>query len=89
MNLFALCPLIFSKPFPLFNRCIPQTPECYSVFASVLINDVDALHRILSGIMSGRDTILGLCILALGNVQLILFRCLFMPKLLAFMYVAQ
>ncbi|XP_058295832.1 choline transporter-like protein 3 isoform X5 [Hylobates moloch] len=64
----SLCPRLPvppSKSFPLFNRCIPQTPECYSLFASVLINDVDTLHRILSGIMSGRDTILGLCILAL------------------------
>ncbi|KAL4829208.1 hypothetical protein H8958_022273 [Nasalis larvatus] len=64
----SLCPRLPvppSKSFPLFNRCIPQTPECYSLFASVWINDVDTLHRILSGIMSGRDTILGLCILTL------------------------
>uniref|UniRef100_A0A2K6SQH3 Choline transporter-like protein n=1 Tax=Saimiri boliviensis boliviensis TaxID=39432 RepID=A0A2K6SQH3_SAIBB len=64
----SLCPRLPvppSKSFPLFNRCIPQTPECYSLFASVLINDADTLHRILSGIMSGRDTVLGLCVLAL------------------------
>ncbi|XP_045148099.1 choline transporter-like protein 3 isoform X2 [Echinops telfairi] len=64
----SLCPRLPvppSKSFPLFNRCIPQTPECYSLFASVLINDVDTLHRILSGIMSGRNTVLGLCVLAL------------------------
>uniref|UniRef100_F6RU03 Choline transporter-like protein n=1 Tax=Monodelphis domestica TaxID=13616 RepID=F6RU03_MONDO len=64
----SLCPRLPippSKSFPLFNRCIPQTPECYSVFASVLINDVDSLHRTLSGIMSWKDTILGLCILAI------------------------
>nr|KAF6291719.1 solute carrier family 44 member 3 [Myotis myotis] len=54
------------KPFPLFSRCVPQTPECYSLFASVLINDADALHRVLGGIMSGRNTILGLCVLALA-----------------------
>ncbi|XP_012998329.1 choline transporter-like protein 3 isoform X5 [Cavia porcellus] len=68
-NADSLCPRLPvppSKSFPLFNRCIPQTPECYSLFASVLINDVDTLHQILSGIMSGRDTILGLCILALA-----------------------
>ncbi|KAF6293789.1 solute carrier family 44 member 3 [Rhinolophus ferrumequinum] len=64
----SLCPRLPvppSKSFPLFNRCIPQTLECYSLFASVLVNDVDTLHRILSGIISGRDTILGLCILSL------------------------
>uniref|UniRef100_A0A8D2AL51 Choline transporter-like protein n=1 Tax=Sciurus vulgaris TaxID=55149 RepID=A0A8D2AL51_SCIVU len=68
-NADSLCPRLPvppSKSFPLFNRCMPQTPECYSLFASVLINDVDTLHRILSGIMSARDTILGLCILALA-----------------------
>ncbi|KAI4580531.1 hypothetical protein MJT46_019300, partial [Ovis ammon polii x Ovis aries] len=64
-SLFSLrLGIMAGKSFPLFNRCIPQTPECYSLFASVLINDVDSLHRILSGIMSGRDTVLGLCILA-------------------------
>ncbi|XP_036198323.1 choline transporter-like protein 3 isoform X2 [Myotis myotis] len=65
----SLCPRLPvppSKPFPLFSRCVPQTPECYSLFASVLINDADALHRVLGGIMSGRNTILGLCVLALA-----------------------
>lgn len=74
-----LCPRLPvppSKPFPLFNRCIPQTPECYSLFASVLLNDADALHRILSGIMAGRDTILGLCafVFALSLAMLFTFR---------------
>lgn len=74
-----LCPRLPvppSKPFPLFNRCIPQTPECYSLFASVLLNDADALHRILSGIMAGRDTILGLCafVFALSLAMLFIFR---------------
>ncbi|XP_016071734.1 PREDICTED: choline transporter-like protein 3 [Miniopterus natalensis] len=68
-NAASLCPRLPvppSKSFPLFNRCIPQTPECYSLFAPVLINDADTLHRVLSGIMSGRDTIFGLCVLALA-----------------------
>ncbi|KAK7809943.1 hypothetical protein U0070_024863 [Myodes glareolus] len=75
-NADTLCPRLPvppSKPFPLFNRCIPQTPECYSLYASVLINDADALHRILSGIMAGRDTILGLCVFTFGNSPFILF----------------
>ncbi|CAJ0964896.1 unnamed protein product [Ranitomeya imitator] len=56
-----------SKSFPLFNRCVPQNPDCYSKFASVLIdviNEVDFFHRILSGIMAGRDNVVGLSILA-------------------------
>nr|XP_044994723.1 choline transporter-like protein 3 isoform X2 [Jaculus jaculus] len=84
-NAHALCPRLPvppSKSFPLFNRCIPQTPECYSLFASVLINDADTLHRILSGIMSGRDTILGLCILALAFSVAMMFTFRFISTLL-------
>ncbi|XP_070124793.1 choline transporter-like protein 3 isoform X4 [Equus caballus] len=90
-NAGSLCPSLPvppSKPFPLFNRCIPQTPECYSVFASVLINDVDALHRILSGIMSGRDTILGLCILALALSLAVMFTFRFVTTLLVHIFIA-
>ncbi|XP_036688715.1 choline transporter-like protein 3 isoform X3 [Balaenoptera musculus] len=90
-NADSLCPRLPvppSKSFPLFNRCIPQTPECYSLLASVLINDVDALHRTLSGIMSGRDTILGLCILAfaLSLAMMITFR--FITTLLVHIFIA-
>ncbi|RMC08470.1 hypothetical protein DUI87_14714 [Hirundo rustica rustica] len=57
-----------NKPFPLFNRCVPQNPECYSKYASVLIrmvNEMDVFQRILSGILAGRDTVIGLSVLAL------------------------
>ncbi|KAB0364145.1 hypothetical protein FD754_008301 [Muntiacus muntjak] len=76
------------KSFPLFNRCIPQTPECYSLFASVLINDVDYLHRILSGIMSGRDTVLGLCILAFALSLAMMFTFRFITTLLVHIFIA-
>nr|XP_045753100.1 choline transporter-like protein 3 isoform X1 [Mirounga angustirostris] len=90
-NAYSLCPRLPvppSKSFPLFNQCIPQTPECYSLFASVLINDVDILHRILSGIMSGRDIILGLCIfaLALSLGMMVTFR--FITTLLVHIFIA-
>ncbi|XP_019523742.1 PREDICTED: choline transporter-like protein 3 isoform X2 [Hipposideros armiger] len=87
----SLCPRLPvppSKSFPLFNRCIPQTPECYSLFASVLVNDVDTLHRILSGIMSGRDTILGLCILSLGLSLAMVFTFRFITTLLVHTFIA-
>ncbi|XP_056353628.1 choline transporter-like protein 3 isoform X1 [Oenanthe melanoleuca] len=67
-----LCPTLPvppSKSFPLFNRCVPQNPECYSKYASVLINmvnEMDVFHRILSGILAGRDTVIGLSVLALA-----------------------
>ncbi|XP_008579641.1 PREDICTED: choline transporter-like protein 3 [Galeopterus variegatus] len=87
----SLCPRLPvppSKSFPLFNRCIPQTPECYSLFASVLINDADTLHRILSGIMSERDTILGLCILALALSLAMMFTFRFITTLLVHIFIA-
>ncbi|XP_063021741.1 choline transporter-like protein 3 isoform X1 [Melospiza melodia melodia] len=67
-----LCPTLPvppTKSFPLFNRCVPQNPECYSKYASVLIsmvNEMDVFHRILSGILAGRDTVIGLSVLALA-----------------------
>ncbi|XP_071983622.1 choline transporter-like protein 3 [Engystomops pustulosus] len=68
-----------SKSFPLFNRCVPQNPDCYSKFASVLINvinEVDFFHRLLSGIMAGRSNVVGLSILAvaLSVVMVLSFR---------------
>ncbi|KAM9005218.1 choline transporter-like protein 3 isoform X1 [Sarcophilus harrisii] len=87
----SLCPRLPvppSKSFPLFNRCIPQTPECYSLFASVLINDVDTLHRILSGIMSGRNTVLSLCILALALSLTMMFTFRFITTLLLHIFIS-
>ncbi|XP_044528014.1 choline transporter-like protein 3 isoform X2 [Gracilinanus agilis] len=87
----SLCPRLPvppSKSFPLFNRCIPQTPECYSVFASVLINDVDSLHRTLSGIMSGKDTVLGLCILAIALSLIMVFILRFITTLLLHIFIS-
>ncbi|XP_014438545.1 choline transporter-like protein 3 isoform X2 [Tupaia chinensis] len=87
----SLCPRLPvppSKSFPLFNRCIPQTPECYSLFAPVLTNDGDTLHRILSGIMSGRDTILGLCILALALSLAMMFAFRFITILLVHIFIS-
>uniref|UniRef100_A0A8C5R2W5 Choline transporter-like protein n=1 Tax=Leptobrachium leishanense TaxID=445787 RepID=A0A8C5R2W5_9ANUR len=79
---YEWCPVLpvpASKPIPLFNRCVPQSPDCYSRFASVLINvvnEVDFFHRILSGIMAGRENVIGLSILAvaLSIVMVLTFR---------------
>ncbi|XP_049621723.1 choline transporter-like protein 3 isoform X2 [Suncus etruscus] len=90
-NADSLCPRLPvppSKSFPLFNRCIPQTPDCYSSFASVLINDVDTLHRILSGIMSGRDTILGLCVFTLVLSLAMMFTFRYLTTLLVHILIA-
>uniref|UniRef100_J3S8E2 Choline transporter-like protein n=1 Tax=Crotalus adamanteus TaxID=8729 RepID=J3S8E2_CROAD len=79
-----LCPTLPVPPslsFPLFNRCVPRNHKCYSNFAPVLIdvvNEVDFFHRILGGLMAGRDTVTGLCILSLvlSAVMMLAFRCI-------------
>ncbi|CAM5135132.1 unnamed protein product [Eretmochelys imbricata] len=88
-----LCPTLPvppSKSFPLFNRCVPQNPECYSQFASILINvvnEVDAFHRILSGIMAGRDTVIGLSVLALAFSLIMVLTFRFITTLLVHIFV--
>ncbi|XP_029473360.1 choline transporter-like protein 3 isoform X3 [Rhinatrema bivittatum] len=79
-----LCPRLPvppSKSFPLFNRCVPQNPDCYSSFASVLINvvnEVDLFHRILSGIMAGKDSVIGLSVFA---VVLLILMCILRKRI--------
>ncbi|XP_061489722.1 choline transporter-like protein 3 isoform X2 [Rhineura floridana] len=83
-----LCPALPVPPsvsFPLFNRCVPRNAECYSQFASVLIdvvNEVDIFHRVLGGIMAGRDTVIGLCFLALAFSVIIMLVFRFISMLL-------
>ncbi|XP_007885310.2 choline transporter-like protein 3 [Callorhinchus milii] len=65
-----LCPALPVPPsqaFPLFNRCVPQRPDCYSRFLSILINIVnesDNFQRIIGSIMVSKESIVGLCFLA-------------------------
>ncbi|XP_018429336.1 PREDICTED: choline transporter-like protein 3, partial [Nanorana parkeri] len=84
-------PVSPSKSFPLFNRCVPQNPDCYKHFAPVLIdvvNEVDLFHRVLSGIMAGRENVIGLSILAvaLSVVMVISFR--YISTLMVHIFVA-
>ncbi|KAJ6658402.1 hypothetical protein lerEdw1_020106 [Lerista edwardsae] len=77
-----LCPTLpvpQSISFPLFNRCVPRNAECYSRFTTVLIdvvNEVDIFHRVLSGVMARRESVIGLCILALAFsiIMMLVFR---------------
>ncbi|XP_064371957.1 choline transporter-like protein 3 isoform X3 [Dromaius novaehollandiae] len=89
-----LCPTLPvppSKSFPLFNRCVPQNPECYSNYASVLINmvnEMDALHRILAGILAGRDTVIGLSVLSLAFSFILVLTFRFIRTLLVHTLIA-
>uniref|UniRef100_A0A8C4UN93 Choline transporter-like protein n=1 Tax=Falco tinnunculus TaxID=100819 RepID=A0A8C4UN93_FALTI len=89
-----LCPTLPvppSKSFPLFNRCVPRNPECYSKYASVLIsmvNEMDVFHRILSGILAGRDTVIGLIVLALAFTFILVLAFRFIRTLLVHTLIA-
>ncbi|XP_067157001.1 choline transporter-like protein 3 isoform X1 [Apteryx mantelli] len=89
-----LCPTLPvppSKSFPLFNRCVPQNPECYSKYASVLINmvnEMDALHRILAGILAGRDIVIGLSVLSLAFSFMLVLTFKFIQTLLVHTLIA-
>ncbi|XP_076876526.1 choline transporter-like protein 1 isoform X2 [Brachyhypopomus gauderio] len=57
-----------SKSLPIFHRCTPADIACYSKFAEALItfvSDNSVLHRVIAGVMSSKEIIMGLCVLSL------------------------
>ncbi|CAN0463340.1 unnamed protein product [Rangifer tarandus platyrhynchus] len=66
-----LCPRLpvpASAPIPFFHRCAPVNISCYAKFAEALItfvSDNSVLHRLISGVMTSKEIILGLCLLSL------------------------
>ncbi|XP_066576537.1 choline transporter-like protein 1 isoform X2 [Amia ocellicauda] len=67
----TLCPKLpvpASKSIPMFHRCTPVDISCYTKFAEALItfvSDNSMLHRLITGVMTSREIIMGLCVLAL------------------------
>uniref|UniRef100_A0A8C6D536 Choline transporter-like protein n=1 Tax=Moschus moschiferus TaxID=68415 RepID=A0A8C6D536_MOSMO len=67
----GLCPKLpvpASAPIPFFHRCAPVNISCYAKFAEALItfvSDNSVLHRLISGVMTSKEIILGLCLLSL------------------------
>uniref|UniRef100_H0WS95 Choline transporter-like protein n=1 Tax=Otolemur garnettii TaxID=30611 RepID=H0WS95_OTOGA len=70
----VLCPKlpvpasVTSAPIPFFHRCAPVNISCYAKFAEALItfvSDNSVLHRLISGVMTSKEIILGLCLLSL------------------------
>uniref|UniRef100_A0AAR2M2Q1 Choline transporter-like protein n=1 Tax=Pygocentrus nattereri TaxID=42514 RepID=A0AAR2M2Q1_PYGNA len=57
-----------SKSFPVFHRCTPADISCYAKFAEALItfvSDNSVLHRVITGVMTSKEIIMGLCLLSL------------------------
>ncbi|XP_020511175.1 choline transporter-like protein 1 isoform X3 [Labrus bergylta] len=68
---FSKCPKLPvppSKPLPVFNRCTPLDVSCYAKFAEAVVTfvgDNSVLHRLIAGVASSKEIIIGLCVLAL------------------------
>ncbi|KAI7810546.1 putative choline transporter-like protein 1 [Triplophysa rosa] len=57
-----------SASIPLFHRCMPANISCYSKFAEAFISfvsDNSVVHRVVAGVMTSKEIIMGLCLLAL------------------------
>ncbi|KAB5515564.1 hypothetical protein PHYPO_G00248410 [Pangasianodon hypophthalmus] len=57
-----------SKSLPIFHRCTPTDISCFSKFAEALItfvSDSSVLHRVITGVMTSKEIIMGLCLLSL------------------------
>ncbi|XP_030643907.1 choline transporter-like protein 1 [Chanos chanos] len=57
-----------SKSLPLFHRCLPADVSCYAKFAEALItfvSDNSVIQRVIAGVMTSKEIILGLCLLSL------------------------
>ncbi|GAB5579984.1 choline transporter-like protein 1 isoform X2 [Prionailurus iriomotensis] len=71
----VLCPKLpvpASAPIPFFHRCAPVNISCYAKFAEALItfvSDNSVLHRLISGVMTSKEIILGLCLLSLDSLH--------------------
>ncbi len=65
--LFFLC----SASLPVFHRCVPVDISCYAKFAEAFItfvSDNSVVHRVIAGVMTSKEIIMGLCLLALGQL---------------------
>ena len=65
-------PCVLSKPLPVFNRCTPLDVSCYSKFADAMVTFVSgdaSLQRLVSSVAASKEVIIGLCVLALGELQ--------------------
>uniref|UniRef100_A0A8C9W5K2 Choline transporter-like protein n=1 Tax=Scleropages formosus TaxID=113540 RepID=A0A8C9W5K2_SCLFO len=61
-------PVDCRNSLPMFHRCTPVDIFCYARFAEALItflSDNSVLHRLVAGVMTSKEIIMGLCLLAL------------------------
>lgn len=59
-----------SASLPVFHRCVPADISCFAEFAEAFItfvSDNSVVHRVIAGVMTSKEIIMGLCLLALGE----------------------
>uniref|UniRef100_A0A672M5T4 Choline transporter-like protein n=1 Tax=Sinocyclocheilus grahami TaxID=75366 RepID=A0A672M5T4_SINGR len=72
-NRATKCPTLPVHPsasLPVFHRCMPVDISCYARFAEAFItfvSDNSVVHRVIAGVMTSKEIIMGLCLLALGS----------------------
>ncbi|XP_038124980.1 choline transporter-like protein 1 [Cyprinodon tularosa] len=74
-----------SKAAPIFHRCIPVDISCYAEFAQAFItfvNDNTVLRRVVAGVMTSKEIIMGLCVLALVLSLIMMVVIRYISKLL-------
>uniref|UniRef100_A0A8C5LR25 Choline transporter-like protein n=1 Tax=Leptobrachium leishanense TaxID=445787 RepID=A0A8C5LR25_9ANUR len=84
----TLCPKLPvppSAPIPFFHRCAPVNISCYAKFAEALItfvSDNSVLHRLISGVMTSKEIIMGLCLLSLVLSMILMVIIRFISRVL-------
>ncbi|KAM9329631.1 choline transporter-like protein 1 [Gastrophryne carolinensis] len=84
----SLCPKLpvpESAPIPFFHRCTPVNITCYAKFAEALItfvSDNSVLHRLISGVMTSKEIIIGLCFLSLVLSMILMVIIRYISKVL-------
>ncbi|XP_078070212.1 choline transporter-like protein 1 isoform X2 [Mustelus asterias] len=74
-NLCPKLPVKSSKPIPYFHRCIPDGTGCLEKFIKALTNfisDNSILQRVITGVMTSKEIIVGLCFLSLALSMLLM-----------------
>lgn len=85
---FTKCPKLpvpQSKAVPIFHRCIPMNVGCYAEFAQAFItfvSDNTVLRRVVAGVLTSKEIIMGLCVLALVLSLIMMVVIRYVSKLL-------
>uniref|UniRef100_A0A8C2G4Q3 Choline transporter-like protein n=1 Tax=Cyprinus carpio TaxID=7962 RepID=A0A8C2G4Q3_CYPCA len=78
-NRSTKCPTLPVHPsasLPVFHRCMPVDISCYARFAEAFItfvSDNSVVHRVIAGVMTSKEIIMGLCLLALALIRWLLY----------------